>query len=115
WIFLRTIWEEDGLTQKEIGRRVGILEAATGSALDKLERRGLIERTRNSADRRKISVCLTERGRELGRELIPKADQLNDDLVAGFEHFEVAQLCSYLNRVLKNLRTIVPDPGSKET
>jgi len=32
WIFLRTIWEEDGLTQREVGRRVGIMEAAAGSA-----------------------------------------------------------------------------------
>lgn len=114
WIFLRTIWEEDGLTQREISQRVGIQEAATGFALDKLARLGLIERTRNAKDRRKISVCLTERGRELGRELIPKSDELTNQIVAGFEHFEVAQLCSYLARVRKNLQAIAPASSAKD-
>ncbi|AZG06977.1 MAG: hypothetical protein ABS43_16065 [Bordetella sp. SCN 67-23] len=106
WIFLRTIWEEDGLTQREVGRRVGIMEAAAGSALNKLESRGLIRRVRNADDRRKINIYLTERGRALGHELMPKADELTARMVEGFEHFEVAQLCSYLMRVRQNLRAV---------
>lgn len=113
WIFLRTIWEEDGLTQREVGRRVGIMEAAAGSALNKLESRGLIRRVRNTDDRRKINVYLTERGRALGHELMPKADELTARMMEGFEHFEVAQLCSYLMRVRRNLRAVESSAGIK--
>lgn len=113
WIFLRTIWEEDGLTQREISERAGIQEAATGSALDKLERFGLLKRIRNGVDRRKINIFLTDRGRKLGRELIPKSQALTEELVAEFQDFEVAQLCSYLTRVRANLRAILARSATK--
>ena len=44
WYFLRALWDEDGLTQRELSRRVGMMEPTTVSALNHMERRGLIER-----------------------------------------------------------------------
>lgn len=114
WIFLRAIWEEDGLTQREIARRVGIQEAATGAALDKLERSGLIARTRNAQDRRKINVRLTPQGLDLRQELHPRSDALTERLLQGFEASEVAQLSSYLLRLRSNLEALLPPVGAKD-
>ena len=32
WFFLRALWEEDGLTQRELSRRIGMTEPTTVSA-----------------------------------------------------------------------------------
>ena len=48
WYFLRALWEEDGLTQRELSRRVKMMEPTTATALESMERCGLISRTRNS-------------------------------------------------------------------
>ncbi len=61
WYFLRALWEEDGLTQRELSRRVRMMEPTTATALESMERRGLISRTRNSQDRRKVNIRLTDR------------------------------------------------------
>ena len=56
WYFLRALWEEDGLTQRELSRKVRMMEPTTATALESMERHGLISRTRNSEDRRKINI-----------------------------------------------------------
>ena len=48
WYFLRALWQEEGLSQLELSRRVRTTEPTTVSALRLLERNGLIERVRNT-------------------------------------------------------------------
>ena len=71
WYFLRALWEEDGLTQRELSRRVKMMEPTTATALESMERRGLISRTRNAEDRRKVNIRLTAEGRRLRDVLLP--------------------------------------------
>lgn len=71
WYFLRALWDEDGLTQRELSTRVGRMEPTTMAAIMLMEKSGFVERKRNEEDRRKIIVYLTVRGRALERELLP--------------------------------------------
>lgn len=80
WFFLRALWEEDGLTQRELSQRVGMMEPTTVTALNSMERRGLVERRRNVQDRRKVNIFLTAKGRSLRDVLIPVAREV--ELVA---------------------------------
>ena len=50
WYFLRTLWDEEGLSQRELSRRVGTTEPTTVSALRLLARNGMITRVRNVED-----------------------------------------------------------------
>src|SRR3954463_12458355 len=63
WYFLRVLWEEDGLSQRELSARVGMMEPTTVIALRGMEKAGLIRRTRSSADRRVTKVQLTPKAR----------------------------------------------------
>ena len=56
WFFLRILWQEDGLTQRELSRKVGLMEPTAFITLANMEKAGLIERSRNKTDRRKISL-----------------------------------------------------------
>ena len=52
WYFLRALWEEDGLTQSELSRRVGTMEPTTLTAIQTMQRKGLVRRIRSKQDRR---------------------------------------------------------------
>src|SRR5262245_12085990 len=43
WFFLRLLWEQDGLTQREISEELGLTPPTTVSAIDALEKRGYVE------------------------------------------------------------------------
>lgn len=77
WYYLRVLWEEDGLTQKALSDQLGIMGPTTVVALRAMERDGLIKRERNKTDRRKINIFLTEKGRELEKELSPYVTDIN--------------------------------------
>ena len=55
---LRELWQEEGLTQRELANRVGILEPTMVATLDALETGGFVVRARSNHDRRKIHVYL---------------------------------------------------------
>ncbi len=40
WYFLRVLWEEDGLSQRELSARVGMMEPTTVIALRGMEKAG---------------------------------------------------------------------------
>jgi len=63
YFFLRALWIEEGLSQRELSRRVGTTEPTTVAALRLLERNCLVERVRNADDRRTINIFLTDRAR----------------------------------------------------
>lgn len=103
WYFLRALWEEDGLTQRELSRRVRMMEPTTATALESMERRGLINRTRNLEDRRKINIRLTETGRRLREVLLPYAMEVNQVALAGMPAKQIPLLRKQLDRIKRNL------------
>uniref|UniRef100_UPI001F032DE0 MarR family winged helix-turn-helix transcriptional regulator n=1 Tax=Falsiroseomonas oryziterrae TaxID=2911368 RepID=UPI001F032DE0 len=73
WYALRVLWEEDGLTQRELAARIGIQEPTAAIALRGMERAGWIRRRRSAEDRRKLHVELTPAGLALREALLPEA------------------------------------------
>ncbi|MBI2802348.1 MAG: MarR family transcriptional regulator [Gammaproteobacteria bacterium] len=109
WYFLRALWEEDGLTQRELSRRVGIMEPTTLQQLRSMEAKGLIERRRSIIDRRKIHVHLTRAGKALKPRLLPYALEVNAAAVTGFSPSELGLLRRLLARVQQNLARRQPE------
>jgi len=99
WYFLRVLWQEDGLSQRELSQRVGMMEPTTASALDNMERKGFVRRLRNRTDRRVVNVFLTERGRALRRELLPLAAAVNERAVRGVSADDIGRLRAILARL----------------
>jgi DNA-binding MarR family transcriptional regulator len=56
------VWVAGDLEPREIARFSGLSRAAVSSVLNTLERDGLVERHRESSDRRLVTVRLTETG-----------------------------------------------------
>jgi DNA-binding MarR family transcriptional regulator len=103
WYFLRVLWLEDGLTQRELSRRVGTTEPSALEQLRKMETRGLIARRRSDGDRRKSLVVLTREGRSLEKNLLRYVDELNAVAFEGFSDDEIKLLRELLARLCDNV------------
>jgi DNA-binding MarR family transcriptional regulator len=58
----------DGLTAGELAEAASLSPGAVTTVLDRLERMGLVTRTRDEADRRRVLVELTPKARQLAFE-----------------------------------------------
>ena len=76
YFFLRALWIEEGLSQRELSRRVGTTEPTTASAMRVLDKKGLVRRKRNEDDRRTVNIHLTDAGRRLKNQLLAHAREL---------------------------------------
>jgi DNA-binding MarR family transcriptional regulator len=105
WHFLRALWEEDGLSQRELSERVGTSEPTTVSALHAMEKRGLALRVPNSEDRRKSNIFLTRPARELRDMLLREAREVNRTATEGIGSAEIDALKATLAKIRENLAT----------
>lgn len=103
WYFLRVLWEEDGLTQRELSQRVGMMEPTTVTALNGMEKRGYVKRVRNATDRRKVNIFLTEKGRALRSRLLPHAADVNRIAAKSVSPQDIELIRSVLNTMKENL------------
>lgn len=108
WYFLRVLWEEDGVTQRELSQRVGMMEPTTVTALNGMERRGYVKRVRNAEDKRKVNIYLTEKGRALRNVLLPQAIDVNIRAVAGVPAADVETMRRTLHAMKRNLEGLAP-------
>lgn len=99
WYFLRVLWEEDGLTQRELSNRVGTMEPTTLEAIKTIEAKGLVRREHDLKDKRKRLVYLTEKGRSLEEILLPLARALVDEAVVDLTDDEETVLRELLQKV----------------
>jgi DNA-binding MarR family transcriptional regulator len=112
WYFLRALWEEDGLSQKDISDRVGATAATATEQLRNMEVRGLIRRVRSAEDRRRIHFFLLPEGEAL-RALLVLPRDVETRATAGFSVGEIAFLRMALEKLRDNLASI-EDPHGRE-
>ena len=103
WTFLRILWTHDGLTQKELSERAGVMEPTTFSAVKAMEQMGLIERRQLAGNRKNMHVFLTREGRALEKKLVPLAEEVNHISVRGMTDKTVATLRRALVAMIENL------------
>lgn len=65
YLVLLVLWEEDGLTVKEIGERLFLDSGTLTPLLKRLEASGRVRRARDRPDERQVSIFLTEAGEGL--------------------------------------------------
>ena len=103
WIFLRILWQEDGLSQRELSERAHLTEPTTHTALARMETLGLVNRRNVGGNRRRQHAFLTQRGHRLRDILEPLAIEANDLAVAGLSAEEQTVLRHALTTIIGNL------------
>jgi DNA-binding MarR family transcriptional regulator len=103
WYFLRVLWEEDGLSQRELSARVGMMEPTTVIALRGMEKAGLIRRTRSTDDRRVTRVHLTPKAKRLRGRLLQLSQGVNEQGAQGIGTAELGRFRRVIRRLTRNL------------
>src|SRR5262249_51516152 len=90
WTFLRILWDKEGLTQRELSARAGVMEATTLAALKARARGGYATGRRTPKSRKERRVFLTPQGRALQAKLVPLAKEVNDVALGGVGAADIA-------------------------
>ncbi len=98
-LLLQAIRKLEGATVGQLAREVSLSQATVCSILDRLERKGYLERERSKVDKRKVHVQLTESGIEILRDApLPLQEhfssQFND-----LQEWEQSMIIASLQRV----------------
>jgi DNA-binding MarR family transcriptional regulator len=101
YLVMLVLWERDGLGVGELGDRLDLDSGTLSPLLRRLERASLVRRERATSDERRVTIRLTDRGRDLQERAasIPKAiaGHVVDDEV-GYEAMK-AQLIEIADRI----------------
>ena len=106
WSFLRILWVNEGLTQRELSEQAGLMEPTTYSALKAMEANGLIERRQLNGNRKNIHIYLTPKGRDLKQTLPPLAEAVNENAVRGIDPGDLQATRRTLLAIIMNLAEI---------
>jgi MarR family transcriptional regulator, organic hydroperoxide resistance regulator len=106
WYFLRVLWTEDGLSQRELSMRVGMMEPTTVIALRSMEKSGLVRRVRSTDDKRRSQVWLTAKAQRLRNELLALARGITDEAEDGISRGDLALFRRVIARMTANLDRI---------
>uniref|UniRef100_A0A7C4AI47 MarR family transcriptional regulator n=1 Tax=Fundidesulfovibrio putealis TaxID=270496 RepID=A0A7C4AI47_9BACT len=96
---LEILGQHDSLRMKELAAKMGVTTGTLTVTVDRLEKRGLVERVPHETDRRSVLVTLTPAGRELCREHHALHLRLTGELAAALSEAEVESLVVILHKL----------------
>lgn len=97
--------EEEGrdVFQRDLEQNFGITRSTVSKVLSLLEKKELIKRESVSHDARLKKLVLTEKSREIGREMRREGEEMDRRLRDGFSSEEIALMCSFIQRMHNNI------------
>jgi len=107
WYFLRILWIEDGLSQRELSARVGMMEPTTVIALRSMEKAGLIRRSRSTEDKRVTHVWLTAKAKRMRAPMLLLARDINELAAQGVSREEFDAFRRTITRMTENLDRVM--------
>ena len=105
WLVLGPIWENEGISQKEISEYCLKDKTSVTKIIDTLEKKNLVVRVPDQLDHRIKRVVLSNKGKKLFLEVTPVMELTRDQLRKGITEKEVELLRSVLSKIYKNLIT----------
>ena len=77
WYVLRVLWEQEGMSQRELADAANLTESSAVIMLENMRKAGLVRRKKDPEDRRRQRVYLTAKARRLRTKLLPIAFDVN--------------------------------------
>lgn len=101
---LLELWEQDGITQRELLAKLDIEQATLANTLTRMERDGLIKRTKHPSDARAQQIWLTTEARSVRDAAYAAARAQNERALSGLSSDERDQFLDYMRRVVEAMR-----------
>jgi DNA-binding MarR family transcriptional regulator len=100
WAVLAQLMGQDGQSLSGLGTKALFDGPTMTGIVDRLETSGLVERRRDSSDRRVINLYLTDRGRALMAELPPIGAITDEEILHGLTREEADCFVETLRRII---------------
>ncbi|MBB4265072.1 MarR family winged helix-turn-helix transcriptional regulator [Roseospira visakhapatnamensis] len=111
---LLELWDEDGLTQKQLIERLDVEQATMANTLARMERDNLVRRLPHPDDGRVRRVWLTETARVLREPATRAAFAQNRHALSGLTDDERRTLIALMTRVVNTMRKRDTTPSSPD-
>lgn len=98
------LFEEDGLTQAELCRRINVEQPTMANTLERMERDGLVKRKADSDDRRRAHVFLTTRAKDIQAQVMEAARAVSNRTVTRLSASEQDDMFRLVARMVENLK-----------
>jgi MarR family transcriptional regulator, organic hydroperoxide resistance regulator len=104
FLYLRVLWEADGVSQAYLSRRIGADRATVSFVLNTMEKQNMIVRRPDPDDLRKTKIFLTTFGRRLRAPLLRLANDINATATRGLKKQQIDQVTDVLKAIIGNLQ-----------
>ena len=101
---LLELWENDGLTQKELVARLDIEQATMANTLMRMERDGFVTRRKDPTDGRVQRVWLTAKARDVKGPAISAARAQNDVVLSTLSGEEQADFLKLMGKAIAAMK-----------
>ena len=98
---LSCLWQNGSCTPKEIAQILRLENSTISGVLDRMQKRGLIDRVVDPNDRRSVRVVPTEEGGAMKDDVLRLIEELNIDILSGFTAEQRDTLISCLQQISK--------------
>lgn len=109
---LFALWEQDGLTHRELAEQLEITPATITRMIQRMEKAGFVQRQPDVSDQRVSRVYLTDTGRTVRVELEAIWQRMDVECFSGFSDEERAALRGFLLRLRANLSQVIQEKMS---
>lgn len=101
---LMVLWQEDGLAQAELTRRLGVEPASVSKTVERMEAAGFVQRRPDPEDARANRIYLTDQGRALEQPVRQVLAEAEDRLLTNISLEEKLLLRRLVIQMRDNLK-----------
>ena len=99
------LFEQDGLTQADLCRRINVEQPTMANTLGRMERDGLIKRKADTADKRRSLVFLTPKAKEVRAKIMESVRGVSNRAMTNFSAAEQDEIFRLLAQMADNLKS----------
>ncbi len=107
WLVINRLHRRPGATQSELAEMLEVEKATAGRMIDRMEKRGWVERRADTADRRVNRLYLTPEARLIEVRLAAIADSTVDDALSLLSADERNEFLSLTQRIKTRLQQML--------
>jgi len=106
FVALQWVIDRENLTIGELSKKIGLAFSTTTDLVDRMERNGLVQRVRDTDDRRVVRIVALEKGKSIIKEVISKRQQYLGEVLNNLSTEEKETISRSLNTLLVEMRKL---------
>lgn len=106
FIALQWLVDEGDLTIGELSNKNGLAFSTTTDLVDRMEKNQLVERIRDSNDRRVVRIQVLKKGKTIIREVIQERQKYLGEVLENFSHDQTIQLDTLLSLLHEQIKRV---------